>query len=56
VALQLDFSATLGKITTVYTVGSPGGRLTVTDSCPDGAANVDTVSTGLRATVTAVTR
>ncbi|MFL6163285.1 MAG: hypothetical protein ACJ74U_13780 [Jatrophihabitantaceae bacterium] len=54
VALTITFTATFGKIITVYEVGNPGGRLSVTDTCSDGAANVDTTSTGLRATVSGV--
>jgi hypothetical protein len=49
VALSFSFSATFGKIITVYTVGSPGGTFTASNSCSDGAPNVSTTSTGLRA-------
>jgi hypothetical protein len=51
VALRIAFTATWGKIITVYTVGNPGGRFTAQNSCPDGAPNVDVTSTGLRAVV-----
>jgi hypothetical protein len=49
--LQISFTATYGKIITVYTVGNPGGTFTAANSCPDGAPNVSTTSTGLRAVV-----
>ena len=54
VTLSLTMSADYGKIITVYEAGSgvPGGRLVVADSCTDGATNVDTTITALRATVT----
>lgn len=51
VTLSLSFTATAGKITTVYTAGSPGGSFTATNSCPDGAPNFSSSTTGLRAVV-----
>ena len=51
ITLSISFTATYGKITTVYTAGSPGGTFTTSDSCPAGASNVSTTSTGLRAKV-----
>ncbi|NUR73321.1 MAG: hypothetical protein HOU81_21090 [Hamadaea sp.] len=45
------FTATYGKIITVYTAGAPGGIFTTANSCPDGAPNVSTSATGLRAVV-----
>jgi len=52
VTLQITMSATDGKIITVYSAGSPpNSHLTVNDSCSDGARNIDTTSTGLRATI-----
>jgi len=51
VTLTISFTATSGKIITVYTTGSPGGMFTASNSCPDGAPNVQTTSTGLRAVV-----
>lgn len=51
ITLTISFTATYGKIITVYTVGSPGGTFTASNSCPDGAPNVSTTSTGLRAIV-----
>ncbi len=51
VTLTISFTATYGKITTVYTAGVPGGTFTTADSCPDGASNVSLTSTGLRAVV-----
>ena len=51
VTLTISFTATSGKIITVYTTGSPGGMFTASNSCPDGAPNVQTTSTGLRAVI-----
>jgi hypothetical protein len=48
---RVSFTATFGKIITVYTAGSPGGVFTASNSCPDGAPNVSTGATGLRAVV-----
>lgn len=49
VMLSISFTATSGKIITVYTVGNPGGTFTATNSCSAGAPNVSTTTTGLRA-------
>jgi hypothetical protein len=49
-SLSISFSATYGKIITVYTVGSPGGTFNASNSCPDGAPSVST-SSGLRAVI-----
>lgn len=54
VMLSITFTATAGKIITVYTVGNPGGSFTATNTCSDGAPNVATGDTGLRATVSGV--
>ena len=51
ITLSISFTATYGKIITVYTAGSPGGTFTTSDSCPAGASNVSTTNTGLRARV-----
>lgn len=51
VRFSVTFTATFGKIITVYTAGSPGGLFTAQNSCPDGAPNVSTTATGLRAIV-----
>jgi hypothetical protein len=51
VTFSVTFTATLGKLITVYTTGSPGGRFVASNSCSDGAPNVDTTSTGLKAVV-----
>jgi hypothetical protein len=51
VSLSISFTASSGKIITVYTVGSPGGTFTASNSCSDGAPNVSTPTTGLRAVV-----
>ncbi|MGH3260892.1 MAG: hypothetical protein ACRDNS_02745, partial [Trebonia sp.] len=51
VTISITFSATSGKIITVYTAGSPGGTFTASNSCPDGAPSVSTSTTGLRAVV-----
>jgi hypothetical protein len=55
VALSISFTATYGKIITVYTVGNPGGSFTASNSCSDGAPNVSTSATGLRAVVSGYT-
>jgi hypothetical protein len=49
--LAISFTASYGKIITVYTVGSPGGIFTASNSCSDGAPSFSTGATGLRATV-----
>ncbi len=49
--LSISFTATYGKIITVYTAGDPGGTFTTSNSCPEGASNVSLTSTGLRARV-----
>jgi hypothetical protein len=51
VALTISFTATYGKIITVYTTGNPGGSFTASNSCSDGAPNVNLTNTGLRAVV-----
>jgi hypothetical protein len=51
VTIAISFTATYGKIITVYTAGTPGGVFSAANSCPDGAPNLSTSSTGLRATV-----
>jgi hypothetical protein len=51
VTISISFTATYGKIITVYTAGSPGGTFTASNSCPDGAPNMSTTSTGLRAVI-----
>lgn len=51
VMISISFTATYGKIITVYTAGSPGGTFTASNSCPAGAPSMSTSSTGLRAVV-----
>jgi len=51
VTLSISFTATSGKIITVYTVGNPGGTFSAANSCPDGAPSLTLSSTGLRAVV-----
>jgi hypothetical protein len=51
VALSISFTASYGKIITVYTVGAPGGTFTAQNGCPDGAPSISTSSTGLRAVI-----
>lgn len=55
VQLHLSFTATFGKIVTIYSAGSPSGGLQVTNSCSDGAANASRTDTGLRAVVRGLT-
>lgn len=56
VTVSISFTATFGKIITVYTAGSPVGTFTASNSCPDGAPNVHTTTTGLRAVVSGYDR
>ncbi len=52
VTLSIQMTATDGKIITVYSAGSPpNSHLVVSNSCSDGAPNLNTTSTGLRATI-----
>lgn len=56
VTISIAFSATFGKIITVYTAGNPGGSLTASNSCPDGAPSFTTTTTGLRAVISGWSR
>lgn len=56
VQLRVSFTASFGKIITVYTTGAPGGTFTASNSCPDGAPNVTTSATGLRAVISGLDR
>jgi lysophospholipase L1-like esterase len=49
-SLTISFTATSGKIITLYTVGSPGGTFTASNSCSDGAPSF-TTGDGLRAVI-----
>lgn len=51
VTLSIYFTATYGKIITVYTAGNPGGTFSAANSCSDGAPSPTTSGTGLRAIV-----
>jgi hypothetical protein len=51
VTMSITFTATSGKIITVYTAGSPGGSFTASNSCPDSAPSLTSTTTGLRAVV-----
>lgn len=51
VQIDLSFTASAGKIITVYTAGNPGGTFQAMNSCADGAPQVATSTTGLRALV-----
>jgi hypothetical protein len=51
VSLRISFTATYGKIITIYQVGNPGGTFSVSNSCPDGAPTFTRTDTGLRAVV-----
>lgn len=55
VTLTLTMTATSGKITTVYSAAGTPGTFTITDSCPDGAANVSTSAAGLRSKLFGIT-
>jgi IPT/TIG domain/RTX calcium-binding nonapeptide repeat (4 copies) len=50
VALSISFTATFGKIITVYSAAAVGGTLTYSNSCSDGAPS-GTTANGLRAVV-----
>jgi hypothetical protein len=52
VRFSVRFTATSGKIITIYTVGGGRGTLAVDNTCPDGAPNYSTGSTSLRAVIT----
>jgi Bacterial Ig-like domain (group 3)/IPT/TIG domain len=49
-SLSITFTATFGKIITVYSAAAVGGTLTYSNSCPDGAPS-GTTSNGRRAVV-----
>jgi len=51
VTFSVTFTASAGKIITVYSVGHPGGTFKASNSCPDGAPNITTTATGLRAVI-----
>lgn len=52
IALTVTFTATAGKIITIYTVeGGTRGNLEVTNSCPDGAPTFSASEAGLRAKI-----
>jgi hypothetical protein len=51
VALSISFTATFGKIITIYSAAAVGGTLTYSNSCSDGAPSGSTTN-GLRAVVT----
>ena len=51
VVVSINFTASFGKIITVYTAGSPGGTFRASNSCSDGAPNDTDSTTGLRAVV-----
>jgi hypothetical protein len=43
VTLSISFTATYGKLITVYTAGGPGGKLTTSSICPARALNVSII-------------
>jgi hypothetical protein len=49
-SLSITFTATFGKIITIYSAAAVGGTLTYSNSCPDGAPS-GTTPNGLRAVV-----
>ncbi len=51
VTLSISFTATQGKLITVYTAGSPGGSFTARNSCSDGAPSLTRSPAGLRALI-----
>lgn len=50
ITFSVAFTATFGKIITVYSAAPLGGLLSIRNSCPDGAPNLDT-GNGIRAVV-----
>ncbi len=51
VTLSISFTASQGKLITVYTAGSPGGTFTARNSCSDGAPSLTRSPQGLRAVI-----
>lgn len=50
--LTLTWTATLGKLDTIYLTGTPSNsHLTITNTCSDGAPSLDRTDIGLRAVV-----
>lgn len=49
IGLRISFTATYGKIITIYQAGNPGGTFGVANSCSDGAPTFTRTDTGLRA-------
>jgi uncharacterized repeat protein (TIGR02543 family) len=50
VTFSISFSASFGKIITIYSAAAVGGTLTVSNSCPDGAPSL-TSPNGMRAVI-----
>ncbi len=55
ISLSISFTATYGKIITVYGAGNPGGTFNASNSCPDGAQSFSTSAHGLRAVISGTT-
>lgn len=55
VLVTVSFTATTGKIITLYSAGNPAGVFTTSNSCPDGAPSVTRSDTGLRAIISGTT-
>lgn len=51
VTLSLSFTATQGKLITVYVAGAPGGQFRALNSCSDGAPSTTRSPEGLRAVI-----
>lgn len=51
VTLSLRFTATQGKLITVYVAGAPGGQFQAQNSCSDGAPSTTRSPEGLRAVI-----
>ncbi len=56
ISVSVSFTASSGKIITVYQAGNAGGSFTASNSCPDGAPNVGPSANGLRAVLTGWSR
>jgi hypothetical protein len=56
ISLSVNFTASFGKIITVYTVGGGRGTFTTSNSCSAGADNTSTTSTALRAVLSGWSR
>ena len=50
-AVRLTWTATKGKLDTIYLTGNPGGHLTIVNTCSGGAPSLDRTNIVLRAVI-----